>query len=292
MSDFREPLIVVQDISFAYKLNEQQELPVFQGISLTVESGEYVAVIGHNGCGKSTLAKHLDGILLPSSGDVWVAGMNTKNKELRTEIRKRVGIVFQSPDNQIVATMVEDDVAFGLENIGVQEAEMAERVDEALAMVGMTEFRLRPPHFLSGGQKQRVAIAGILAMRPQCVVLDEATSMLDNIGRREVLGVIDRLHRQGMAIVAITHHMSEVARADRVLVMEAGRVVMEGTPRDIFMNHEQLRALQLDAPEVSQLARLIHDERPYFSANLIRAEEIVTEVERVNAEDGNGRETS
>ncbi|MHB1629431.1 MAG: energy-coupling factor transporter ATPase [Bacilli bacterium] len=292
MSEFREPLIVVQDVSFSYKLHDHQELPVFQGISLTVNGGEYVAVIGHNGCGKSTLAKHLNGLLTPSAGNVWVAGMNTKDRELRKEIRKRVGMVFQSPDNQIVATMVEDDVAFGLENIGVPEAEMTQRVDEALAMVGMTEFRQRPPHFLSGGQKQRVAIAGILAMRPQCVVLDEATSMLDSIGRREVLDVIDRLHRQGMAIVAVTHHMSEVARADRVLVMEAGRVVMEGSPRDVFMKHEELRALQLDVPEVSRLARLIHDERPYFPSNLIRAQELVAEVESVLSEDGKVRETS
>ncbi len=283
MNEKREPLIQVDNISFAYKVNDRAELPVFDGISLTVHQGEYVAVIGHNGCGKSTLAKHLNGILLPKSGDVWVEGMNTKDKSSCKEIRKRVGMVFQSPDNQIVATIVEDDVAFGLENIGVHPAEMKQRVEGALEMVGMTEFRLRPPHFLSGGQKQRVAIAGILAMRPKCIVLDEATSMLDSIGREEVLTVIDQLHNEGIGIITITHHMSEVSRVDRVLVMEAGRIVMEGTPREIFMEHARLQEWQLDVPQASQMASLIHAERPHFANNLIRAEEVVQEVQRVNA---------
>lgn len=275
-------LVQVENISFAYKVNEKTEIPVFENISLSIREGEYVAIIGHNGCGKSTLAKHLNGILLPKSGRVFVAGMDTRDKSLKKEIRKRVGMVFQSPDNQIVATMVEDDVAFGLENLEVPEDEMRQRVQEALEMVGMTEFRHRPPHFLSGGQKQRVAIAGILAMRPECLVLDEATSMLDSIGRQEVLTVIDRLHDEGMAIVAITHHMSEVVRADRVLVMEAGRIVMEGTPREVFANRERLQELQLDAPEASQISQRIHERRPYFPGNLIHPKEVVDAVLEAN----------
>ncbi len=283
MRNMSEPLIRIDNISFSYRVNERTKMPVFDGISLEVHEGEYIAIIGHNGCGKSTLAKHMNGILVPETGDVFVRGMNTKDKRLRKEIRKLVGMVFQSPDNQIVATIVEDDVAFGLENIGVAPSEMNQRVDEALRVVGMSEFRLRPPHFLSGGQKQRIAIAGILAMKPKCIVLDEATSMLDSVGRKEVLSVIDELNREGVAIVAITHHMSEVARADRVLVMEAGRIVMGGTPREVFMQEELLKTLQLDVPQASQMAKIIHNKKPDFPDDLINSREIVGEVIRICA---------
>jgi energy-coupling factor transport system ATP-binding protein len=277
----RKPLVELQQVSFSYTLGGKQKIPVFQDISLTIYEGEYVAVIGHNGSGKSTLAKHLNGILIPESGVVLVDGMDTKDKEKKLDIRRRVGMVFQSPDNQLVATIVEDDVAFGLENLGVPQAQMKSRVDEALQAVGMEAFRNRPPHFLSGGQKQRVAIAGILAMRPECLVLDEATSMLDTFGRKEILGVVRSLHQQGMTIVTITHHMSEVAEADRVIVMEAGKVVLEGTPREIFAQHEVLEQLQLDIPESNQIARAVHEVVPQFRADLISRTEVIDEVERL-----------
>jgi energy-coupling factor transport system ATP-binding protein len=277
----RKPLVELQQVSFSYTLGGKQKIPVFQDISLTIYEGEYVAIIGHNGSGKSTLAKHLNGILIPESGVVLVDGMDTKDKDKKLDIRRRVGMVFQSPDNQLVATIVEDDVAFGLENLGVPQAQMKARVDEALQAVGMEAFRNRPPHFLSGGQKQRVAIAGILAMRPECLVLDEATSMLDTFGRKEILGVVRSLHQQGMTIVTITHHMSEVAEADRVIVMEAGKVVLEGTPREIFAQHEVLEQLQLDIPESNQIARAVHEVVPQFRADLISRTEVIDEVERL-----------
>lgn len=275
------PLIELDGVSFSYTVGNRQKIPVFKDISLSIHKGEYVAIIGHNGSGKSTLAKHLNGILLPESGQVLVDGMDTRDREKKLDIRKRVGMVFQSPDNQIVATIVEDDVAFGLENLGVPQNEMMARVDEALRAVGMEAFRERPPHFLSGGQKQRVAIAGILAMRPECLVLDEATSMLDTFGRKEILGVVRSLHAQGMTIVTITHHMSEVAEADRVIVMEAGKVVLEGTPREVFEQHEVLEQLQLDIPESNQIARLVHEEVPEFRSDLISRDEVIDEVTRL-----------
>jgi energy-coupling factor transport system ATP-binding protein len=274
------PLITVQNVSFSYTAHDQS-IPVLQDVSLTVHEGEYLTVIGHNGSGKSTLAKHLNGLLIPQKGDVWVKDMNTRDKKLKKEIRKCVGMVFQHPDNQIVATIVEDDVAFGLENIGVPAAEMKERIDEALALVGMEAFRHRPPHHLSGGQKQRIAIAGILAMRPQCIVLDEATSMLDSYGRQEILAVLQRLRKQGMTIVTITHHMSEVVEADRVIVLEAGRIVMEGTPREVFQERERLHELHLDIPDASRLAQELHQALPEFSGDLIHKDEVIREVERL-----------
>ncbi len=282
MSDEREPLIRVEHVSFGYTLHDKRTIPVLQDVTFDVRRGEYLAIIGHNGSGKSTLARHLNGLLVPQQGNVWVAGMNTKDRSLRKEIRKCVGMVFQQPDNQIVATIVEDDVAFGLENIGVPTEEMRQRVDEALHMVGMFEFRRRPPHHLSGGQKQRVAIAGILAMRPACIVLDEATSMLDSYGRQDILRVMRALHKQGMTIVTVTHHMSEVVEADRVIVMEAGRIVMEGTPRDVFQQQERLHELQLDIPDASRISQALHREVPAFSGTLIRKDEVVEEVENMH----------
>jgi energy-coupling factor transport system ATP-binding protein len=277
-----EPIIRVEGISFSYQVNQAQRIPVLHEVSLQVYPGEYLAIIGHNGSGKSTLSKHLNGILTPESGDVWVHGMNTRDKAHMRDIRSRVGMVFQHPDNQIVATIVEDDVAFGLENIGIPPQEMRERVESALTAVGMTEFRHRPPHHLSGGQKQRIAIAGILAMKPECIVLDEATSMLDSYGRQEILSVIRKLHREGMTIVTVTHHMSEVAEADRVIVMEAGRIVLEGTPRDVFARQEFLSDLHLGVPDASRIASLVHRQHPAFSPTLIRKEEIVEEVKRLH----------
>lgn len=276
----QEALIRVEDVSFAYKINSTTHIPVLDHVSFSVQPGEYVAIIGHNGSGKSTLAKMLNGILIPEAGNVWVSGMNTREKGLLRAIRQCVGMVFQHPDNQLVATIVEDDVAFGLENIGVPPEEMKQRVEEALQAVGMYSFRDRPPHHLSGGQKQRVAIAGILAMRPRCIVLDEATSMLDAYGRQEILAVIHQLRQQGMTIVTVTHHMSEVAEADRVIVLEAGRIVLEGTPRELFRERHKLQALHLDIPQASQLAQRIAEEYPPFHADLIRKDEVIAEVER------------
>ncbi|MCL6516845.1 MAG: energy-coupling factor transporter ATPase [Alicyclobacillus sp.] len=276
-----DPLIRVQGVSYAYRVREGKSIPVLHGVSFEVHEGEHLAIIGHNGSGKSTLAKHLNGLIVPDAGDVLVDGMNTRDKRSLREIRKRVGMVFQHPDNQMVATIVEDDVAFGLENLGVPEDEMRRRVDEALRAVGMEAHRDRPPHHLSGGQKQRVAIAGILAMRPRCIVLDEATSMLDSYGRQELMEVIGRLHGEGIAIVSITHHMAEVALADRVLVMEAGRIVMEGTPREVFRRRDALVALQLDVPGAARVASLVHEARPDFREDRILASEVVEEVVRL-----------
>ncbi|MCL6453914.1 MAG: energy-coupling factor transporter ATPase [Alicyclobacillus sp.] len=284
-----KPLIEVNQISFSYGQGPSQSVAAFTDVSLRVYPGEYVAVIGQNGSGKSTLAKHLNGILTPTRGDVWVAGMNTKDASCKQQIRRCVGMVFQSPDNQLVATIVEDDVAFGLENLGVPPGEMQERIDEALEAVGMSEYRHRPPHFLSGGQKQRVAIAGILAMRPDCLVLDEATSMLDSFGRAEILAVVRRLNQQGMAIVTITHHMSEVAEADRVLVMHEGRVALEGTPRELFAHPDQLEALGLDVPEASRVAQQVHARIPAFRRDAISVEEVVAEVDRLAGSGGERR---
>ncbi|USG63413.1 energy-coupling factor transporter ATPase [Brevibacillus ruminantium] len=278
----KEAIIRVEQVAFSYQMNQEQVIPVLHDVSLEVYSGEYLAIIGHNGSGKSTLSKHLNGILTPQQGDVWVNGINTREKARIYEIRSQVGMVFQHPDNQIVATIVEDDVAFGLENLGVPAAEMNERVNFALEAVGMSEFRHRPPHHLSGGQKQRVAIAGILAMKPQCLVLDEATSMLDSYGRQEILSVVRKLHQEGMTIVTVTHHMSEVAEADRVLVMEGGQIVMEGTPREIFAQQERLHELHLDVPDASRIAGLVHAKNPAFSSAIIHNQEIIDEVKRLH----------
>ncbi|KQL49391.1 energy-coupling factor transporter ATPase [Brevibacillus choshinensis] len=277
-----QPIIRVEDVSFAYQVNQDQQITVLQNVSLEVFPGEYLAIIGHNGSGKSTLSKHLNGILTPREGKVLVNGVNTREKERIHEVRSRVGMVFQHPDNQIVATIVEDDVAFGLENIGVSPEEMKARIDFALDAVGMSAFRHRPPHHLSGGQKQRIAIAGILAMKPQCLVLDEATSMLDSYGRQDILAVVRKLHSEGMTIVTVTHHMSEVAEADRVVVMEGGKIVLQGTPREVFSHQEKLRELHLDVPDASRIAQLVYSEYPAFSPDLIHNEEVVAEVNRVN----------
>lgn len=273
-----EPIIRVEDVSFSYKINEQNSVPVLKGVSFSIFPGEYVAIIGHNGSGKSTLSKHLNGILIPETGDVWVDGHNTKDDAKKREIRKTVGMVFQHPDNQIVATIVEEDVAFGLENIGVPREEMKKRVDEALHVVQMSQYRLRPPHHLSGGQKQRVAIAGVLAMQPDCIVFDEATSMLDSFGRKEVLRVMREMNDKGMTIVTVTHHMSEAAEANRIMVIEEGQIVMDGPPREIFKHKQELENLQLDVPAVSQMAEIIHNQYSFFSNDIIHENELIGEV--------------
>ncbi|WP_144566812.1 energy-coupling factor transporter ATPase [Siminovitchia fortis] len=273
-----EPIIRVEDVSFSYKINEKNSVPVLKGVSFSIFPGEYVAIIGHNGSGKSTLSKHLNGILIPETGDVWVHGYNTKDATEKREIRKAVGMVFQHPDNQIVATIVEEDVAFGLENIGVPREEMKRRVDEALHVVQMSQYRLRPPHHLSGGQKQRVAIAGVLAMQPDCIVFDEATSMLDSFGRKEVLRVMREMNEKGMTIVTVTHQMSEAAEANRIMVIEEGQIVMDGPPRETFKHKQELENLQLDVPPVSQMAEIIHSQFSFFSNDIIHEKELIGEV--------------
>ena len=250
-----QAMIRTDALSFSYPVEEgQRRTTALEDVTLSIEKGSFVVLLGHNGSGKSTLAKHFNAVLLPSGGAVYVEGMNTQDEDLLLEIRRRVGMVFQNPDNQIVANVVEEDVAFAPENLGVPTAEIRRRVDDALAAVGMTEFTRHAPHLLSGGQKQRVAIAGVIAMEPECIVLDEATAMLDPSGRREVLDTVHRLNRQrGITVVHITHHMSEAEDADRVIVMNDGVVAMDGTPRDIFSRVEELRSLGLAAPDTVEL---------------------------------------
>ena len=250
-----QAMIRTDALSFSYPVEEgQRRTTALEDVTLSIEKGSFVVVLGHNGSGKSTLAKHFNAVLLPSGGAVYVEGMNTRDEDLLLEIRRRVGMVFQNPDNQIVANVVEEDVAFAPENLGVPTAEIRRRVDDALAAVGMTEFTRHAPHLLSGGQKQRMAIAGVIAMEPECIVLDEATAMLDPAGRREVLDTVHQLNRQrGITVVHITHHMSEAEDADRVIVMNDGVVAMDGTPRDIFSRVEELRSLGLAAPDTVEL---------------------------------------
>ncbi len=248
-------MIETKDLTFTYPAPEgETNPPALNGVSVTVEKGSFVVVLGHNGSGKSTLAKHMNAVLLPGGGAVYVEGMDTRDESLLLEIRRRTGMVFQNPDNQIVANVVEEDVAFGPENLGVPTAEIRRRVDDALAAVGMEKFACHAPHLLSGGQKQRVAIAGVIAMEPECIVLDEATAMLDPAGRREVLDTVHRLNREmGITVVLITHHMSEAEDADRVIVMNDGVVAMDGTPRQVFARVEELHGFGLAAPDTVEL---------------------------------------
>ena len=245
-----EPILRTENLTFRYTTAEGSSPTVLDGVSLSVQPGEFVAVLGHNGSGKSTLAKHFNAILLPTAGKVYVDGMDTCDEDKLLDIRRRVGMVFQNPDNQIVASVVEEDVAFGPENLGVPSEEIRRRVDEALAAVGMTEYARHAPHLLSGGQKQRVAIAGVLAMRPECIVLDEPTAMLDPVGRGEVMSTIRKLNREnGITVVLITHHMDEAAQADRLIVMHDGHIMADGRPEQVFQNVDGLRSLGLEVPE-------------------------------------------
>ena len=249
-------MLQTEHLSFTYPAEEgvSASTTALEDVSLSIEKGSFVVVLGHNGSGKSTLAKHMNAVLLPSGGAVYVEGMDTKDEALLLEIRRRVGMVFQNPDNQIVANVVEEDVAFAPENLGVPSEEIRQRVDDALAAVGMSEFTRHAPHLLSGGQKQRVAIAGVIAMAPECIVLDEATAMLDPSGRREVLSAIRTLNKErGITVVLITHHMDEAMDADRLIVMNDGRLVMDGTPAEVFTQVDALRAMGLAAPDTVEL---------------------------------------
>ena len=248
-------MLQTEHLSFTYPAEEGQTSTVaLEDVSLSIERGSFVVVRGHNGSGKSTLAKHMNAVLLPSGGTVYVEGMDTRDEALLLEIRRRVGMVFQNPDNQIVANVVEEDVAFAPENLGVPSEEIRRRVDDALAAVGMSEFTRHAPHLLSGGQKQRVAIAGVIAMAPECIVLDEATAMLDPAGRREVLSAIRTLNQErGITVVLITHHMDEAMDADRLIVMNDGKLVIDGAPAEVFTQVEALRAMGLAAPDTVEL---------------------------------------
>ncbi|HEX9075798.1 MAG TPA: energy-coupling factor transporter ATPase [Anaerolineae bacterium] len=274
-----KPIVRVENVHFTYAANSPQPIQALRGVSLEIHQGEYIAIIGHNGSGKSTLAKHLNGLLVPTQGDVWVEDWNTKNAAHRLAIRSTVGVVFQSPDNQIIATLVEEDVAFGPENLGVPHAELRTRVDWALDTVEMQAYRHRAPHLLSGGQKQRVAIAGILAMKTKVLVLDESTALLDPLGREEVLRVARRLNDEGVTIVAITHLMNEATLADRVIVLEEGQIALEGTPRQVFAEADRLHALQLDVPEITRLAQRLHALDNAFPQVVLTVPEFVNAVQ-------------
>ena len=249
-----DTILKTEQLRFSYQEETIPAPVVLDGVDLEIEAGSFVAVLGHNGSGKSTLAKHLNAILLPTGGKVYVDGMDTNQEELLLDIRRTVGMVFQNPDNQIVANVVEEDVAFAPENLGVPPEEIRRRVDDALKAVGMYEYREHAPHLLSGGQKQRIAIAGVIAMQPRCIVLDEPTAMLDPIGRAEVLKTIKELNRaSGVTVVLITHHMDEAAQADRLVVMAKGKVIADGAPREVFQRVEELKAVGLTVPETTQL---------------------------------------
>ena len=250
-----EKIISVENLAYTYPgLDERSSVQVFEDLNLQVEQGTFVAVLGGNGCGKSTLAKHFNSILLPTGGKVWVCGMDTQDENKLISIRRSVGMVFQNPDNQIVANVVEEDVAFGPENLGVASPAIRQRVDNALKQVGMYEYREHAPHLLSGGQKQRVAIAGVIAMEPKCIVLDEPTAMLDPRGRREVMETVSRLSREkGITVILITHHMDEAAQAQRVVVLNKGHVAADGTPQEVFSQVELLHNIGLAAPETVEL---------------------------------------
>ena len=269
-------IIETRDLSFRY--DEQSGLAL-DGVNLSIEEGSFTAVLGHNGSGKSTFAKHLNAILLPTGGTVWVGGIDTKEESRLFDIRKTAGMVFQNPDNQIVANVVEEDVAFACENMGLPPAEIRSRVDEALSAVGMTEFARHAPHLLSGGQKQRIAIAGVLAMRPRCIVMDEPTAMLDPSGREEVIAAVRKLNREtGMTVVLITHHMDEAALADRVIVMKGGKVALDGTPRQVFSQVERMEELSLTVPQTVLLLRELNRDGAGLSLEALSPEECADQI--------------
>lgn len=277
-------LINAENLCFEYNSNEDDvdPIPVLHNINLSINAGEFVAVLGHNGSGKSTLAKHINAILRPTSGVIYVDGINTANEELTFDIRKQVGMVFQNPDNQIVATIVEEDVAFALENLGVPPIKIRERVDAALKTVDMFEYREHAPHNLSGGQKQRVAIAGIIAMRPKCIVLDEPTAMLDPRGRKEVLNTIKQLNKDfNTTVVYITHFMDEAVQADRVVVIDNGKIVLDDTPKVVFSNVQQLKDIGLDVPQVTELAFILKKEGITIADDILTVDDCVLELENL-----------
>jgi energy-coupling factor transporter ATPase len=271
-------MIRIEGLHYAYQAGTRKPVPALRGIDLTINAAESVAVIGANGSGKSTLLRHLNALLLPTTGNVWVANRNTRDAAYLRDIRSTVGMVFQAPDSQIVASIVEEDVAFGPENLGVAEDELRQRVDWALSTVGLSELRQRASHLLSAGQKQRLAIAGALAMQPRCLLFDEATSMLDPVGRIQILNTLRGLHADGMTIVTATHDMAEAAQAQRVIVLSEGRVALDGDPRLVFARREILESLRLEAPLATRLARTIAERVEGFPADVLTVSELVDSV--------------
>ena len=268
-------MLQIKDLCHTYRNEQDETLTALDHVNLSVAEGEFLAIIGRNGSGKSTLAKHLNALLIPDAGECLIAGMDTRKQELLWDVRQTVGMVFQNPDNQIVASLVEEDVAFGPENLGVPQPEIVQRVCSALEMVGMSDYRLHAPHLLSGGQKQRVAIAGVLAMKPRCLVLDEPTAMLDPVGRCEVLEAVCKLHRQqGITVVLITHFMEEAVAADRVVVMEGGKVIMDGIPAEIFSQVDRIRSLGLDVPIAADIAARLRSRGEALPLGIIRDAEL------------------
>jgi len=271
-----DSIIRIDDLIFEYKRDEQLEpVRAVNQVSLEIKPGSFTAIIGKNGSGKSTLAKNINALLLPSGGAVYVRGFNTADESKLWEIRQTAGMVFQNPDNQLVSTIVEDDVAFGPENLGVEPGEIRKRVDESLYSVNMYEERKKAPHLLSGGQKQRIAIAGVIAMRPECVILDEPTAMLDPHGRYEVMEIIQKLHREGITILLITHFMDEAAKADRIIIMDEGKIMLDGTPAQVFGHAEEIKALSLDVPFAVDLAYRLRKRGVEIPENIISTEEMV-----------------
>lgn len=275
-------IIEFKNVTFRYESDEEGVVlaPAVKDFSLSINKGEFIAILGHNGSGKSTLAKLANGLLLPESGTILVDGMDTKDEEKDIEIKKTVGVVFQNPDNQIVATIVEEDVAFGPENLGIEPSEIRRRVDESLKIVGMYEYRKHGPHKLSGGQKQRVAIAGIIAMEPRCIILDEPTAMLDPVGRRDVMNAIKRLNRElGITVVFITHYMEEAVEADRIVVMDDSRLIMDGTPKEVFADTDKIRSIGLDVPQTCLLAKMLKDDGINLKNDLLSIDELVENID-------------
>lgn len=275
-------MIKAENVSYKYLNQTGKDHFALKNINIEVKEGEFIAILGHNGSGKSTFAKHLNALLLPTEGTVYINGMNTRESKYLWNIRQTAGMVFQNPDNQIVATIVEEDVAFGPENLGLDPKLIRKRVDEALLTVDMFEFRKHSPHLLSGGQKQRVAIAGILAMKPRCIILDEPTAMLDPSGRKEVIETITKLNKEeNITIVLITHYMDEAVNADRIYVMEEGHIVMEGTPKEIFSKVDEIKKLGLDVPQVTELAHMLIKEGIDLPKDILTVDEMVVELCRL-----------
>ena len=271
-------IVEVNNISFEY-ITEEESFKAIEDLSLDIKKGEFLVIIGHNGSGKSTLSKNLNAILMPTKGNILIDNMDTRDEEKLWDIRQVAGMVFQNPDNQIVATVVEEDVAFGPENLGIEPAEIRKRVDESLKSVGIHELRDRQPHLLSGGQKQRVAIAGIIAMKPKCIIFDEATAMLDPSGRKEVMSTIKRLNKEeNISVIHITHFMEEAVDADRVIVMEKGKKILEGTPRQVFSKIDMLKNIGLDVPYMTELSKELNKEGLNIDSDILTVDEMVIKL--------------